>query len=165
MMKTCSKCRIKQEMRFFVTDNRQKDKLSRSCKKCRSAWFKNWRNTSPIAKLSEQRRTRKYQSSEKGRRQLKHYDLKKNYGFSIAGYEALLLKQDNACAICAKSADKSRFGVLAVDHDHISGEIRGLLCNLCNVGLGHFQDNSALLDKASSYLLQNKKFRLIKGNK
>jgi len=41
---------------------------------------------------------------------------------------------------------------LAVDHDHKNGEVRGLLCHRCNVGLGNFQDNPELLLKAYKYL-------------
>lgn len=51
------------------------------------------------------------------------------------------------CVICGDT------GPLVVDHDHKSGEIRGLLCNHCNRGLGHFRDNPELLEFARMYLL------------
>lgn len=51
------------------------------------------------------------------------------------------------CVICGDT------GPLVVDHDHASGEIRGLLCNHCNRGLGHFRDNPELLEFARMYLL------------
>lgn len=50
------------------------------------------------------------------------------------------------CVICG-SKEK-----LVVDHNHISGEVRGLLCNHCNRGLGHFKDDPMLLEFAAQYL-------------
>ena len=54
------------------------------------------------------------------------------------------------CVICGDT------GPLVVDHDHASGDIRGLLCNHCNRGLGHFRDNPELLEFARMYLLASK---------
>lgn len=50
------------------------------------------------------------------------------------------------CVICGEQ-DK-----LVVDHDHVTGQIRGLLCNHCNRGLGHFRDSPMLLEFAAQYL-------------
>jgi hypothetical protein len=63
----------------------------------------------------------------------------------------MLLNQNNKCAICGrdKSEFKKRF---AVDHNHKTGEIRGLLCVNCNHGLGTFKDNTIFLNNAIKYL-------------
>ncbi len=66
----------------------------------------------------------------------------------ISDSELLELKASTKeCIICGDS------GPLVVDHDHSSGEIRGMLCNHCNRGLGHFRDNPELLEFARMYLL------------
>ena len=73
------------------------------------------------------------------------------YGLSIAEYDALLAKQGNRCAICKVhiSEGKRRF---AVDHNHSTEAVRGLLCFRCNAGIGKFDDNAELLKLAVAYL-------------
>lgn len=77
--------------------------------------------------------------------------LQRQYGMSAADYDHLLSSQLGVCAICGR---KERVGGkrLAVDHDHESGRTRGLLCNSCNLGIGKFNDNPALLAAAVLYL-------------
>ena len=85
-------------------------------------------------------------------RYLLKYYLKKHYGITPAIYEALLIKQHGACAICRKKNLGTRR--LAVDHNHTTGKIRGLLCAKCNSGLGLFNDSVSLLISAMDYLEQ-----------
>lgn len=66
-------------------------------------------------------------------------------GFSREQSEDVLTR--GLCEICGTTDRK-----LCVDHDHITGEIRGLLCSSCNVGLGYFRDSPELLTKAVQYL-------------
>ncbi|URN16991.1 MULTISPECIES: endonuclease VII domain-containing protein [Streptomyces] len=76
----------------------------------------------------------------------------KKYRLTWEEYERLYQEQAGKCAICpAKLEDNARRRP-AVDHDHDSGVVRGLLCDPCNKGLGHFRDNLALLRAAVSYL-------------
>lgn len=63
--------------------------------------------------------------------------------------------QNGLCAICNKPETafmKTKTMFLAVDHDHATGEVRGLLCTNCNNGLGRFNDNIELLQKAIQYI-------------
>lgn len=78
---------------------------------------------------------------------LRQYSLKQNFGMSIAEYEMLKDQQGGVCDIC-----KSTVEILVVDHSHITGKIRGLLCHLCNSGLGYFKDNTRTLESAIIYL-------------
>ncbi len=77
------------------------------------------------------------------------YDLKRNYGITIEEYKDMYIKQNGLCAICEEPEQTIS---LSVDHDHITGKIRGLLCTNCNNGLGRFKDDSARLRSALSYL-------------
>jgi hypothetical protein len=76
--------------------------------------------------------------------------LKHRYGLSPEAYEALLSGQGGYCAICGGEQLAGRN--FAVDHDHKTNEIRGLLCSNCNMGLGAFQDSPDLLLAAAAYL-------------
>lgn len=86
---------------------------------------------------------------------MKDRDLKKSFGISFEEYQKMWENQNGLCAICGKPESHIRLGkltMLRVDHNHKTGEIRALLCNSCNAGLGFFQDSSELLDVASEYL-------------
>lgn len=92
---------------------------------------------------SRQCRACQYEWSKRGFRR----DL---YGLSLAQYEDLLRQQSGRCAICG--TDRNGGVAMGVDHDHRTGDIRGLLCDPCNIGLGGFRDDPALLAAASAYL-------------
>ena len=73
-----------------------------------------------------------------------------NYNISLEEYNQMLEDQNEKCIICNKTNNDGKR--LSIDHDHKSGEIRGLLCNHCNIGLGHFKDDINLLERAIEYL-------------
>lgn len=66
-------------------------------------------------------------------------------------YSELLEKQKNVCAICGKNEEENGQR-LAIDHNHKTHQVRGLLCRSCNTGLGAFIDNQSLMSKAIEYL-------------
>lgn len=90
--------------------------------------------------------------------------LKSYYGITLEDYALLLGEQDGVCAICGNTETarhkSGEIKSLSVDHDHNTGQIRGLLCYKCNIGLGHFGDNMEYLQKAICYLSQTEKIRL-----
>jgi hypothetical protein len=71
----------------------------------------------------------------------------RRYGLSLADYRALEKRQGNACAICRKVTR-----VLCIDHCHVTGRVRGLLCRRCNSALGFYADDQRLLRAALAYL-------------
>ena len=75
------------------------------------------------------------------------------YGLSMDEYERMAQEQDRRCAICGGTQSRvDSDGALVVDHDHVTGTIRGLLCTLCNTGLGAMRDDPAILSAAIRYL-------------
>jgi hypothetical protein len=93
----------------------------------------------------EDYRTRCLANANKDRRQKW---LKREYGMTLADYDAMMAGQGGVCAICRMASKKT----LNVDHCHITGEVRGLLCDACNKGCGHFRDRPELLRAAAAYL-------------
>ena len=92
---------------------------------------------------------KKYKDSHKEDRRRREY-LRK-YKITIENYNNILVKQNHRCAICGKDeVDNGKY--LAVDHNHKTGKVRGLLCNQCNSGLGFYKDDINILLKAVIYL-------------
>lgn len=77
--------------------------------------------------------------------------LKTKFGITLAEYEEMFDKQNGVCAICLQQ-EVLKNKRLAVDHNHVTGKIRGLLCGKCNKGLGLFSDDFQLIMKAVNYL-------------
>jgi hypothetical protein len=88
-------------------------------------------------------------------RKQRSYLLMKKYGISFEQYITIKENQNYRCAICGIDESKLDRG-LAVDHDHITGKIRGLLCNKCNRFLGCINDDISIAKRLLSYLETNK---------
>jgi hypothetical protein len=78
------------------------------------------------------------------------------YGMTVGQYEALLSMQNHKCACCGRHKSKFKRR-LHVDHDHKTGEIRGLLCTLCNPLIGYAKEDPKHLKQAANYLSKFKK--------
>ena len=76
--------------------------------------------------------------------------LKRKFGLTVTEYGMLAESQGNACAVCREVCPTGRR--LAVDHCHTTGNIRGLLCQGCNTGIGKFRDSPERLIAAARYL-------------
>jgi ribosomal protein S14 len=84
---------------------------------------------------------------------LREYQLLHKFGITKAEYRTLLQAQDGRCKICGRTdAGTNAKGQFCVDDNHTTGEVRGLLCNWCNMGLGAFFDSPTLLRRAIAYL-------------
>jgi len=91
------------------------------------------------------RKQRDYYAKSRGKAWLKYY-----YGISVEEYDALLARQKGKCAICREKPSPGE--TLCVDHCHVTGKIRGLLCRGCNCGLGNFRDDPRRMQAGIAYL-------------
>jgi hypothetical protein len=82
----------------------------------------------------------------------KAYNLKYHFGITIEEYNRMFAGQGNACASCRTTTNGTSGRALPVDHDHATGEIRGILCTACNQALGHVYDNIERLEGLAAYL-------------
>jgi hypothetical protein len=76
----------------------------------------------------------------------------KKYRITETDYDALLAKQGGGCAICDTKKPGGNRKFFPIDHDKATGKVRGLLCSIHNVGLGHFNHDPAQLLRAVDYL-------------
>lgn len=143
--KPCSICGEVKQLVDFSVSRRGTDTSNTvyrgECKPCASAKAMVWY------------RANRDRSKEISRR----HSLKKLYGLSVAEYDALVRQQYGVCAICGNGRDHKH---LHVDHDHDTGNVRGLLCNRCNRAIGLFEDDPAILRKAIAYLVRAKRTHL-----
>ena len=93
----------------------------------------------------------KYTSTSRQRAQAR----KRNYGLTPEGFAHRMRMQGGVCAICKRPPEAPPRGgnpVFHVDHNHVTGEVRGLLCSNCNMALGLFGDDISRLQRAITYL-------------
>lgn len=79
--------------------------------------------------------------------------LRQTYGITSAEYAERLAAQGGGCAVCGVT--EHEFGSLHVDHDHATGEVRGILCVRCNHMVGLAKDSVSTLVSAAAYLIQS----------
>lgn len=79
------------------------------------------------------------------------------YGLDLQAYVLLLCSQNDSCPICGRFLERNVMNKFrsAVDHDHKTKKVRGILCFECNLGLGKFKDSPKILRKAAEYLEKN----------
>lgn len=128
-MKKCTVCKEEKAESEFYKRRASKDNLQSSCKTCSFAKNKQCYNPKTYRK----------------------YHFKKLYGITLDDYDKMFMQQNGTCAICGSNDPAGRWGRFCVDHDHKTDKIRALLCNGCNQGLGYFNDNPELLEKAAHY--------------
>ena len=126
----CSRCKIPKPISAFYKRNNRKRGYESECKKCKCIRLK------PYSKCYDQKK-----------------NLWKKYRLTLEDWESLFEDQMGRCAICGRH--QSEIGrTLCTDHNHITGEVRGLLCSKCNDGLGRFcaDTGTNLLKNAIHYL-------------
>ena len=156
MTKKCTKCEKTKGLSEFSKDQNSRDGLSYRCRNCRAKHYQD--NKESVKKQALEYRTankerlaKKNAAWHAANNNQRNANLKKRYGITCDQYDDMVVAQNGLCAICGKEPDGHR-PQLFVDHNHETGEVRGLLCNKCNTALGGFQDSLELLRKAVDYL-------------
>jgi hypothetical protein len=153
--KKCSKCHVEKAYSEFYPKKKFPGKCDVYCKGCRAQWRENNREKCKSASnrwraLNVDRCKKQWKSWSVANPRKFNWGwyIKRRYGLSPEQVETMRLQQDNRCAIC-KSEFQSKFNI---DHDHKTGKVRGLLCPLCNRGLGQLKDSPEILIAAAGYL-------------
>ncbi len=89
------------------------------------------------------------------------YTLRK-HGLTVADYDRMLAAQRGRCAIC-RSKDPRGAGRWHIDHDHVTGQVRGLLCSNCNLALGYLGDDPEIIKAAARYVAKHRQMELFQG--
>lgn len=127
-MKHCNKCGVTKPLSEFHKKAGRKDGHASTCKQCVND------------------RQRAYDPAKN-----KDCKLRKTYGITLEEYNAMLESQGGVCAICG-GTEPAEGRMMAVDHCHATGKVRGILCSCCNRALGLFRDNTDYLKSAINYL-------------
>ena len=124
--KVCSKCGKEKELSEFNKRKQILGGLARNCREC----------------------VNEYQRARFHKRRV--YHIQKKYNLEWNEYLSMLDAQDHLCAICRVEPLTPYY--THIDHNHDTGEVRGLLCKSCNQGLGHFRESISSLGNAIKYL-------------
>ena len=138
---------VRERARLLAAE-RRKDPEYRKRLNERNARFKR----TPVQLAKSRERLRKYRQTPGGRRVLLNCTLKKHYGITLADYERMFAEQGGVCAICKTFRVSKSHPRLGVDHDHKTGRVRGLLCWMCNRGMGLLGDSRERMLSAAEYL-------------
>lgn len=129
-MKTCTQCNETKPLSDFW---KKGSKLCSACKPCISKKNKEWRDSN--------------------KHKLRDLAYRTKFGISLEEYESKLEAQNHRCAICGTHQKDSSMN-FAVDHNHTTNEVRGLLCGQCNVAVGMVKEDITVLTNMISYLIQ-----------
>ena len=128
-IKTCSQCGETKSIDLF-------DPNRGRCKPCRRAYQRTYRANTPGYHRKN--------------------NLRQRYGLSYDDFQSILHAQNYCCAICeveiSHGLEYRTNRSVAVDHNHDTGEVRGILCSKCNLMLGHARESTEILYKSIVYL-------------
>lgn len=161
-MKRCTKCGVVQPLENFYKAKGTRDGYRGDCRACFKARAKarypevreqaiarakQWRVDNIDRFRENQRRMR---STPEAKLRARESHLQRKYGLTLADYDRMLDAQHGGCGICGRAPRED--SALHVDHDPVSGDVRGILCFSCNNLLGDVQDDPSRLRAAAAYL-------------
>lgn len=147
-MKTCRECKKEQPLDNYHKMTKAPDGLQYRCKDCVKESEKN-RKDYHKQKMKRLRANPEYRINEANNK--RDYRLQYFYGITEGEYLNILEEQEHKCKIC-DTHQRELPRRLAVDHNHETGKVRGLLCDSCNRALGLFKDSVTILEEATEYL-------------
>lgn len=132
-IKQCSKCKENKNISEFWKNSGKPDGFSYECKLCKNQYRKN-----NHSRLNIKRKDRV---------------LQQEYGITFDDYKKIWISQEGCCAICKTfQTEVKNKRALCVDHNHMTNEVRGLLCEPCNLMLGVAKENCNILQCAIEYI-------------
>ena len=90
----------------------------------------------------------------------RQYVRRRRYGITNEEFQMMILLREGKCDLCHKLPQGSR-KTLFIDHDHITNEIRGLLCNECNLGLSYLGDDNDIPNRVQQYFNKNLRMTIL----
>lgn len=156
--KKCTQCGEVKTLENFTKMLAGKFGRSSWCKSCHSKYASLWNKSHPDrAKINYTNWANRNPDNKKNadHKAGRKYRIKSSYGINEDDYDQMFESQGGKCLICGQPPkDGNRFDI---DHSHITGKVRGLLCNKCNTGLGCFKDDIERLKSAITYLQLSEK--------
>ncbi len=135
-VRRCSKCGVSKDLGCFTVDRARTDGLKQWCRDCCAYNNAQWAAA-----------RRDHRKSYRRRRTVAAY------GLTTDEHAQMLKSQGGVCALCKSTCRTGK--ALAVDHDHATGKVRGLLCSSCNLGIGKLKDSPDIIAAALMYLLDH----------
>lgn len=139
MIKTCSMCKEDKPLTSYRSrGGKMKHLLKSRCNDCLGSEYKRWSKANPET-------IREYRAKDK-------WTLKKRckrHGISETEFWSIYEEQDGTCPVCDKAVEAEDS---AIDHNHNTGKVRGILCKPCNRGIGLLGDNPKTMIRAAAYL-------------
>ena len=147
--KVCKECKVDKPLSEYYTWPQDRTKYRGKCKACIAEYNKAYLNEN-----HDVIRAKQLVYNEANRHRTRERGLQRNYGMTQADFDSMLEAQNGKCKICHRSAEEAqcRHGVLHVDHDHKTGEVRYLLCDRCNRTLGLLEEDVELMEAMIEYV-------------
>lgn len=155
-LKYCKRCnQFKDLDEFGNQSGRTADKKRLCCKECNNASYQEWYRSDLLKARDVSKKWR--QNNPEKRQEIwqayknrdKDLKLRKAYGIDLIQYTDMLDKQNGVCAICEDLPGKR---LLSVDHDHVTGAVRALLCGKCNTALGLLKEDPKIIKSMLDYI-------------
>lgn len=160
--KICTMCKEILPFKLFSKHGKSKDGLQSSCRICNSKRLKLWYDSMSKEDREERRKRHNLNCASSRAKDPETYywaRLKSTYGLTKERYDVIFESQGRSCGICDRTEPTGRYGFV-IDHDHdccpgnkSCGDcVRGILCSMCNHGLGNFEDDPQRILSAADYL-------------